>query len=115
MPELQQVTMLPEEIRALFAEASVKFLPILGNPEDDNLTAMREVLMHLLLSIPYVKDGIVPLYNLISLIKPPVAYLTTWHSPFPVPARPSSGPARRPNTTFALQTWPPINLQNAPS
>ncbi len=44
--------MSPEEIAALFADAAAKFAPILGNPKDDDLTALREVLTPLLLSIP---------------------------------------------------------------
>ncbi len=60
--------MSPKEITALFADASTKFAPILSNPKDDNLTALREVLTPLLLSIPYDKDGTAPLHNLIGII-----------------------------------------------
>jgi hypothetical protein len=81
--------MSPEEIKALFADASAQFAPILGNPKDDDLTALREVLMPLLLSIPYDKDGLAPLHNLIGIIEPPAMYLTTWHAAFPVPVRPA--------------------------
>ena len=81
--------MSPEEITALFADASAKFAPILGNPKDDDLTALREVLTPLLLSIPYDEDGAAPLHNLIGIIEPPATYLATWHAAFPVPARPA--------------------------
>ena len=66
------------------------FAPILGNPKDDNLTALCEVLTPLLLSIPYDEDGMAPLHNLISIIELPATYLTTsWHAAFPGPARPA--------------------------
>ncbi len=81
--------MSPEEITALFADAAAKFAPILGNPKDDDLTALHEVLTPLLLSIPYNEDGVAPLHNLVSLIEPSMSYTTTWHAPFPVPGCPT--------------------------
>ena len=81
--------MSPEEITALFADAAAKFAPILGNPKDDDLTALREVLTPLLLSIPYDEDGVAPLHNLVGLIEPSMSYSATWHAPFPVPGRPT--------------------------
>ena len=77
--------MTPEEITALFAEAANKFSPIAGAPTDDDLTALRETLYPLLLSIPYDEDG---RHNLIGLIEPPSSYIATWGEAFPVPARP---------------------------
>jgi hypothetical protein len=98
--------MLPKEITALFAKTPAMILPILGNPKDDDLTALCKVLTPLLLSIPYNEDGVTPLHNLIGLIKPPMAYLTTTAI---------TNDTKRPNTTFALHTLPPTNLPNAPS
>ena len=79
--------MSPEEITALFVEAATRFTPITGNPSDDDLTDMREVLTPLLLAIPYDEDGD---HNLIGLIEPMTAYTATWHTAFPLPARPPS-------------------------
>ena len=36
--------MTPEEITALFTTAAATFTPITGQPTDDDLTALREVL-----------------------------------------------------------------------
>ena len=77
--------MTPEEITALFADAAAKFSPFAGAPTDDDLTALRETLYPLLLSIPYDKDGT---HNLIGLIEPPSSYIATCGKAFPVPARP---------------------------
>ncbi len=71
LKNMQQQKMSPEEIMALLADASAKFLPVLGNPKGDDLTALRKVLTPLLLSIPYDKDGMAPLHNLISIIELP--------------------------------------------
>ena len=79
--------MTPEEITALFADAAAQFAPIVGNPSDDDLTAMRELLTPLLLNIPYDEDGD---NNLIGLIAGPVQYLDTWGQAFPRPDRPPS-------------------------
>ena len=106
--------MSPGEIKALFADASAKFAPILGNPNDDDLTALHEILMPLLLSIPYGKDGAAPLHNLIGIIKLLAMYLATWHGTFPVPARPACYDAGRPNTTSDSPTMPPMKQLNAP-
>ena len=57
--------MKPDAITALFADASAHFVPFAGNPTDDDLTAIREVLTPLLLGIPYDADG---RHNLVGLI-----------------------------------------------
>ena len=59
--------MTPEEITTLFATAATTFQPITGQPTDDDLTALRDVLYPLLLDIPYDMDGT---HNLIGLIEP---------------------------------------------
>ena len=82
--------MTPEEITALFATAATTFQPIAGQPTDDNLTALRDVLYPLLLDIPYDEEGS---HNLIGLIEPTAAYTTTWGAAFPVPLRPPAYPA----------------------
>ena len=80
--------MTPEEITALFAMAASAFQPIVGQPSDDDFTALREVLYPLLLDIPYDEDGS---HNLIGLIEPRASYTATWGIPFPIPAQPEVG------------------------
>jgi len=82
--------MTPEEITALFAAASANFTPIAGNPSDDDLTDMREILMPLLLSIPYDETGPDPRHNLIGLIESTATYTNDWGEAFPIPDRPAS-------------------------
>ncbi len=77
--------MTPEEITALFATAATTFQPIIGQPTDDDLTALRDVLYPLLLDIPYDEDGAHPRHNLIGLIEPTGSYTTTWGAAFPIP------------------------------
>jgi len=90
--------MSPDAITALFAEAAIAFTPITGNPTDDDLTALREILTPLLFDIPYDEAG--PLvgppfmHNLIGLIEPEAAYIAEWNEAFPRPAKP---PAYDPN------------------
>ena len=74
--------MTPEEITALFATAVTTFQTIVGQPTDDDLTALRNVLYPLLLDIPYNEDRT---HNLIGLSKPPASYTTMWGAPFPRP------------------------------
>ena len=82
--------MTPEEITALFTAASANFTPIAGNPSDDDLTDMREILMPLLLSIPYDETGPDPRHNLIGLIESTATYINDWGEAFPIPDRPAS-------------------------
>jgi hypothetical protein len=77
--------MTPEEITALFATAATTFQPIIAQPTDDNLTALREVICPWLLDIPYDELGT---HNLIGLVKPMITYVNMWHAPFSIPPRP---------------------------
>ena len=81
--------MAPEEITALFATAAAAFPTITGQPTDDNLTALRDVLYPLLLDIPYDMNG--P-DNLIGIIEPVALYMATWGQAFVPPARPPAYP-----------------------
>ena len=81
--------MTPEEITAAFAVAATTFQPIQGQPTDDDLTALREVLYPLLLDIPYDKHGD---HNLIGLVKPTTSYTNTWGAAFVIPNRPPAYP-----------------------
>ena len=77
--------MSPKEITALFATAASTFTPIAGQPTDDDLTALRDVLYPLLLDIPY-DDQSGGTHNLIGLIEPTASYTATWGVTFPIPA-----------------------------
>jgi hypothetical protein len=89
--------MTPEEITAAFATAAATFQPIVGQPTDDDLTALREILYPLLLDIPYdnLPGAAVGQYqhNLVGLIEPNATYAVTWHAAFPIPARLPAYPA----------------------
>ena len=85
--------MTPEEITTAFATAAAAFPQIVGQPTDDDLTALRDVLYPLLLDIPYDENGPHPRHNLIRLIEPTATYTTTWGAAFPIPNRPPTYPA----------------------
>ncbi len=78
--------MTPEEITTLFAT----FQTIIGQPTDDDLTAIRDILYPLLLDIPYDEAGT---HNLIGLIEPTTTYTDTWGGAFPIPQWPPTYPA----------------------
>ncbi len=67
--------MTPEEITATFATVAATFQPIMGQPSDDNLTALRDILYPLLLEIPYTKYAI----NDPALMVHNVLFLTVRH------------------------------------
>jgi hypothetical protein len=81
--------MMPKEITSAFAAAATTFHPIVGQPTDDDLMALQDVLLLLLLQIPYNK---VVTHNLIGLLEP-TTYAVTWHVSFPIPAQPPIYPA----------------------
>ncbi len=80
---------MPEEITTSFATAVASFQPIVGQPTDNNLTALREVLYPFLLEIPYNESG---MHNLIGIIEPTALYTATWGAAFPIPNRPPTYP-----------------------
>lgn len=91
----------PEDITALFAKAGTHFTTITGNLSDNNLTHMCEILMSLLLDIPFEESGAHPQHNLFGLIKPMVTYTNKWGAAFLCPARPASyDPAIATNATL---------------
>jgi hypothetical protein len=92
--------MTPEEITAAFATAAFTFPTIAGQPTDNNLTALRDVLYPLLLDIPYNEDGT---HNLIGLIEPTASYTTTWGAAFPILARPPAYPAINDNASAVVR------------
>ncbi len=66
--------MSPEEITTSFSAAAALFQPIIGQPTDDDLTTLQEVLYPFLLKITYDKPGS---HNLIGLIEPTTLYAAT--------------------------------------
>jgi hypothetical protein len=81
--------MMPKEITTSFSTATVSFQPIVGQPTDDGLTTLREVLYPLLLEIPFDEPGT---HNLIGIIKATMLYAATWGANFPIPAQPPTYP-----------------------
>ena len=75
--------MKPNATMALSADAAAAIMPILGNPTNDNLTAIREILMSLLQGIPYDMPG--P-HNHVSLIMPKAAHHLAYSIAFKYPA-----------------------------
>jgi hypothetical protein len=77
--------MKPDAITALFADASVHFIPFACDPTDDDIPAIHEVLTPLLLCIPYDADG---RHNLVGLIAQRDKYKTKYSVFFARPKRP---------------------------
>ena len=92
--------MTPEEITTLFATAATTFQPIVGQPTNDDLTAIREILYPLLLDIPYDMHGI---HNLVGLIEPTATYEATWGAAFVIPPRPPAYPAIADDATAGVR------------
>jgi len=92
--------MTPEEITNLFATVATTIQPISGQPNDDDLTALREVLYPLLLKIPYDEDGA---HNLIGIVEPTGSYTTTWGAAFPILLRPPAYPAIADNASAVVR------------
>jgi hypothetical protein len=87
--------MSPEEITAAFATAAATFTPIVGQPNDDDLTRLRDTIYPLLLDIPYDDEPPVAgvyRHNLIGLIEPTISYTARWHEAFPRPNQPAAYP-----------------------
>ena len=89
--------MTPEEITATFATTATAFQPIVGQPSDDDLTALRDILYPLLLDIPYteyaVNNPALTAHNLVGLIEPVTTYTARWGEAFPIPTCPPAYPA----------------------
>ena len=91
---------MPEEITTLFATTATTFQPIAGQPTDEDLTALHDVLSPPLLDIPYNMDG---MHNLIGLIEPTLSFTTTWGMAFPIPPRPPAYPAIADNASAVVR------------
>ena len=81
-------------------------MPIVGNPTDNDLTAIHEILMPVLLGVPYNTAG--P-HNLVSLIMPKAAYRLAYSVAFKYPARPELYDDNIANnaTPVVRATWKP--------
>lgn len=77
--------MSPEEIVAKFAEALEQFEPVVGQPTDSDLNRIREVLVQILLVIPY--DEAEGIHNLIGLIEEDGKYQAAYTKPFVRPTK----------------------------
>ena len=77
--------MTPEDITTLFATADEDFTAIIGQPEDQHLHALGEVLTPLLLEIPY--DSEKGIHNLVALIQDTADYTAEYGEAFVRPTR----------------------------
>jgi hypothetical protein len=103
--------MTPEEITTLFAMAATLFQPITGQPTDNDLTAIWDLLYPLLLDIPYNEAGT---HNLIGLIEPTTTYTVTWGNPFPIPPRPATYPAVPDDNTLTISSLHSKKITRSP-
>ena len=114
--------MTPEEITTVFAMAATILQPISGQPSDDALTTLQDLLYFLLINISHDEDGT---HNLHGIIKPTTLYMTTWGTLFPpLPCPPaynpsltmqqqqSSGHAAKPNMSSFLAALPAMKRLN---
>jgi hypothetical protein len=76
------------------------FQLIAGQPSNDDLTALRNILYPLLLDIPYDEDG---MHNLIGLIESPTLYTATWGAQFPPPPCPPAYPINNDAATVVVR------------
>jgi len=77
--------MSPEELTTLFAEASEVFPAIVGQPTDMHLYDLREILLPLLLDVPY--DAEWGTHSLVGLITDDAEYVADYGSSFVRPTR----------------------------
>ena len=59
LPRAYPSEMTPKEITTIFATPAAAFQPIVGQPSDNDLTALRDILYPLLLDIPYTEYAII--------------------------------------------------------
>ena len=70
---------------AKFSDALKQFEPIDGQPSNTNLMRIREIVVPLLLQIPYDKTG--GTHNILGLIWPVAVYTTRYRAEFVEPKR----------------------------
>ena len=115
--------MTPEEITSHFATAAATIQPIFGQPTNDDLQVLRDILYPLLLQILYNEDGT---HNLIGILEPTATYtelgaLLSRFQPvhlrtrsLPTMPPPSSRPEVKPNTPSKSGITPPMSPLNEP-
>ncbi len=77
--------MMPDAITLLFKEAHDAFPPIKGKPTDDNLLLIREMLLPILMEIPY--DALRGVHSLTILLTDPARYAANHGATFVRPIR----------------------------
>ena len=75
--------MKPDELITLFGAQLEIFEPIVGQPADDDITRLQEVLTSLLNPIPY--DGDDQVHSLMGIIMSDAAHTAQYNKTFPVP------------------------------
>ena len=78
--------MKPDEIITQFAEATLSFDAVLGQPTDLYVVRMFEAIAHILLTVPY--DDTNEVHSLIGLIYSKAEYMAEFTDEFPRPSKP---------------------------
>jgi hypothetical protein len=76
--------MTPDAITCLFKEAHDAFLPLEGNPSNDDLVAIQETILPLLMVIPY--DQLNRVHSLLVILAKAVKYKANHGAKFACPA-----------------------------
>ncbi len=78
-----------KEIAAIFAMAMTNFDAIIGQPTDDDIFRIREVLMPLLhdINCDMAKVASTATHNLVGIIQQDTSYTARWGASFPRPVR----------------------------
>jgi hypothetical protein len=80
--------MKPDEIVTQFAEATLYFDNIIGQPTDSDLVRIFEAMAHILLTIPYLYDEAHGKHSLIGLIYSKAEYMAEYTTEFISPTKP---------------------------
>ena len=78
--------MKPEDVTIQFAERTLTFDHISGQPTDSDIVRLMEALAQILLLIPYNEEN--GIHSLIGLIYSPSAYTSKYNADFPHPSKP---------------------------
>jgi hypothetical protein len=78
--------MKPEELATTFAEATLSFDQIIGQPTDTDIVHIFEALAQILLPVPY--DEARASHNLIGLVYSEAEYTAEYVDPFVTPIKP---------------------------
>ena len=78
--------MKPDEIATQFAEATLSFDQIIGQPTDSDIVRMFEAMAHILLTVPY--DEAHASHSLIGLLYSEAEYMVEYIDAFVTPTKP---------------------------